>query len=196
MPACRYTKKLQPRCALLPAQVFVPACRHESAQSHCCPPLPLFGFPRRYLCLPAAGTNTQPRGRRGAGSAGISEAARLEVHAQAALQNTSFNDTQVRCGSPGLALAGLGACRGGVAGACEESAGVCATAGSSRELQKHGPVGYGPRSLCCAACQVGRRQGVEEDVEEHQDTNIACVAGTGQKMDRAQDAALATRGPR
>jgi hypothetical protein len=29
---------------------------------------------------------------------------------------------------------------------------------------------------------------VEEEVEEHQDTNIACVAGTGQKMDRAQDA--------
>jgi hypothetical protein len=27
-----------------------------------------------------------------------------------------------------------------------------------------------------------------EGVEEHQNTNIACVAGTGQKMDRAQDA--------
>jgi hypothetical protein len=31
---------------------------------------------------------------------------------------------------------------------------------------------------------------VEEDVEEHQDMNIACVVGTGQKMDRAQDATL------
>jgi hypothetical protein len=38
--------------------------------------------------------------------------------------------------------------------------------------------------------------GVEEDVEEHRDTNIACVVGTGQKMDRAQDAALANRGTR
>jgi hypothetical protein len=37
---------------------------------------------------------------------------------------------------------------------------------------------------------------VEEDVEEHQDTNIACVADTGQKMDRAQDATLTNRGPR
>ena len=29
----------------------------------------------------------------GAGSAGISDVARLEIHTQAALQNTSFNDT-------------------------------------------------------------------------------------------------------
>jgi hypothetical protein len=42
----------------------------------------------------------------------------------------------------------------------------------------------------------GGPAGVEEDVEEHQDTNIACVAGTGQKMDRAQDTALTNRGPR
>jgi hypothetical protein len=41
----------------------------------------------------------------------------------------------------------------------------------------------------------GGPAGVEEDVEEHQNTNIACVAGTGQKMDRAQDAALTSRGP-
>jgi hypothetical protein len=42
----------------------------------------------------------------GAGSAGISDVARrLEIHKQAALQNTSFNDTQVPCG--------LRACRGG-----------------------------------------------------------------------------------
>jgi hypothetical protein len=42
----------------------------------------------------------------------------------------------------------------------------------------------------------GGPAGAEEDVEEHQDTNIACVAGTGQKMDRAQDATLTNRGPR
>jgi hypothetical protein len=36
---------------------------------------------------------------------------------------------------------------------------------------------------------------VEEDVEEHQNANIACVAGTGQKMDRAQDATLTTEEP-
>jgi hypothetical protein len=42
----------------------------------------------------------------------------------------------------------------------------------------------------------GGPAGVEEDVEEHQDTNIACVVGTGQKMDRAQDAALTNRQPR
>jgi hypothetical protein len=43
-----------------------------------------------------------------------------------------------------------------------------------------------------------RLAGVEEDVEveEHQNTNIACVAGTGQKMDRAQDATVTNRGPR
>jgi hypothetical protein len=29
---------------------------------------------------------------------------------------------------------------------------------------------------------------VDVDVEEHRDTDIACVVGTGQKMDRAQDA--------
>jgi hypothetical protein len=33
-------------------------------------------------------------------------------------------------------------------------------------------------------------------VEEHQNTNIAGVAGTGQKMDRAQDATLTNRGTR
>jgi hypothetical protein len=37
---------------------------------------------------------------------------------------------------------------------------------------------------------------VEEDVKEHQDTNTACVVGTGQKMDRAQDATLTNRGTR
>jgi hypothetical protein len=36
----------------------------------------------------------------------------------------------------------------------------------------------------------GTGWGVEEYVEEHQDTNIACVVGTGQKMDRAQDTTL------
>jgi hypothetical protein len=41
-----------------------------------------------------------------------------------------------------------------------------------------------------------RLSGVEEDVEEHQDMNIACVVGTGQKMDRAQDATLTNRGTR
>jgi hypothetical protein len=35
---------------------------------------------------------------------------------------------------------------------------------------------------------------VEEDVEEHQDTNIACVVGIGQKMDRAQDTTLTSQG--
>jgi hypothetical protein len=34
-----------------------------------------------------------PAGAEGAGSAGISDVARLEIHTQAALQNTSFNDT-------------------------------------------------------------------------------------------------------
>jgi hypothetical protein len=37
---------------------------------------------------------------------------------------------------------------------------------------------------------------VEEDVEDHHDTNIACVAGTGQKMDRAEDTTLTNRGTR
>jgi hypothetical protein len=42
----------------------------------------------------------------------------------------------------------------------------------------------------------GGPAGVEEDVEEHQNTNIACVAGTGQKMDRAQDDTSTNRGTR
>jgi hypothetical protein len=43
----------------------------------------------------------------------------------------------------------------------------------------------------------GGPAGVEEGVEEHQNTNsIACVVGTGQKMDRAQDATLTNRGTR
>jgi hypothetical protein len=47
----------------------------------------------------------------------------------------------------------------------------------------------------CRVAGAGRGPaGVEEDVEEHQGATIACVAGTGQKMDRAQDAALTNRG--
>jgi hypothetical protein len=46
----------------------------------------------------------------------------------------------------------------------------------------------------------GGPAGVEEYVEEHQDTNTACVAGrypgTGQKMDRAQDATFHVDQPR
>jgi hypothetical protein len=38
--------------------------------------------------------------------------------------------------------------------------------------------------------------GVEEDVKQHQDTNTACVVGTGQNMDRAQNTALTNRGTR
>jgi hypothetical protein len=42
----------------------------------------------------------------------------------------------------------------------------------------------------------GGPAGVEEDVEEHQDTDIACVVGTGQNMDRVQYATLTNRGAR
>jgi hypothetical protein len=40
-----------------------------------------------FAAAPAAGSPA------GAGSAGISDVARLEIHTQAALQNTGFNDT-------------------------------------------------------------------------------------------------------
>jgi hypothetical protein len=42
---------------------------------------------------------------------------------------------------------------------------------------------------------AGGLAGAEEDVEEHHDTNTACVVGAGQKMDRAKDATLTNRGP-
>jgi hypothetical protein len=38
--------------------------------------------------------------------------------------------------------------------------------------------------------------GLKSKQASKEDTNIACVVGTGQKMDRAQDATLANRGTR
>jgi hypothetical protein len=55
----------------------------------------------------------------------------------------------------------------------------------------------GAAKLAFALGAPGRASTVARpDVEEHQKTNIVCVAGTGQKMDRAQDATLTNRGPR
>jgi hypothetical protein len=70
MPARRHQSaaKLLPTAACFwpPAQAFLPACRHQSAakplpdgtnvQPNCCPPLHLFGLPRKYSCS-LAGTN-------------------------------------------------------------------------------------------------------------------------------------------
>jgi hypothetical protein len=106
------------------------------------------------------------------------------IHTQAALQNTSSNDTQVRCGSPGLALAGLGACRGGGRGAvcgrwrCGLGRATSGSdmAGSSRQLQERGARGPGPGSsnavLCRAirfkaACKQPRAHGRPDHTTHH-----------------------------
>jgi hypothetical protein len=65
-----------------------------------------------------AGCVPSKRGMIGCGGC-TGHGARRWASLQAALQNISFDETQVRCGSLGLALTGLGACHGGVVGARE-----------------------------------------------------------------------------
>jgi hypothetical protein len=70
---------------------------------------------------------------------------------QAALQNTNFNETQVRRGNLGLALASLGTCRGGVVGARESRVhGACAMAGSWRRLGRRREGARAEERQCCA----------------------------------------------
>jgi hypothetical protein len=74
----------------------------------------------------------------------------------------------------------------------------CSAGGSSAAARQRAPLARKQRTPLPQDLEVlfdwlGWRKTLNE---EHQDTNIPCVVGAGQKMDQTQDAVLTNRGAR
>jgi hypothetical protein len=92
--------------------------RRRGQQNLCCTRLSALQAPgthSRHSCnhaSPSQAFHPAVESPAGAGSAGISDVARLEIHTQTALQNTSFNDTYLSALRLRGGLRRCGACEG------------------------------------------------------------------------------------